>query len=261
MGPAVPGVPVLVRVYEAFRQAKWLMRGGLGSVHVDPLDFIGGTYEHLWYLPFLLVASVIAVPVLRLAIRNAAARRTIGIAAAVIGFAWAVMPVPKIVSSIPLESSWLFFQPVWWATPSLLLSVALACVALERGTGLSVPRSLGVLGLAMFAAGAWANWHVVGRPVPLVTAMGGVGAFWFATSGLIPRAIASRLAPLGASLGMGVYLSHVLFLRAWLMIAERAGIAPTVTTDLVSFAVALAGAVALSILLKRGRWTRWTIGL
>ena len=248
-------------IYEAFRQAKWLIRGGIRNVHVEPLDFIGGTYEHLWYLPYLLVASLLTVPLMRLAIRNTTARRTIGVASAIVGFAWAILPVPKMISSIPVESSWLFFQPVWWATPSLFLAIALACVALERGVGLTMPRSLGLLGLAMFAAGAYVNWSVTSQPYLLSATLAGIGVVWFAGAGLMPRWIANTLGPLGATLGLGIYLSHVLFLRLWVMIAERAHLHPSIVTDVASFAIALAGAIALSTLLRRSRWTCWLIGM
>lgn len=248
-------------IYEAFRQTKWLMRGGLSNVHVDPLDFIGGTYEHLWYLPYLLVASVLAVPVLRLAIRDVKARRAIGIGTAIVGFTWATLPVPKAIASIPPESPWLFLQPVWWATPSLFLAIALACVALQRGAGLTMPRSLGLLGLAMFAAGAWVNWSVLDQPHLLAATLSGIGAIWFAGAGLMPRGLANALGPLGATLGLGIYLSHVLFLRVCVMVAERAQLMPSHALDVASFAVALSGAIALSTLLRRSRWTRWVIGM
>lgn len=248
-------------IYEAFRQAKWFLKGGLSGVRVDPLDFIGGTYEHLWYLPFLLVASVAAVPLLRLAIRSVPARRAIGVAAAVVGFTWAILPVPTIVRSIAPESPWLFFQPVWWAMPSLLLAVALACVVLERGAGLKLPRTLGLLGLAMFVSGAVVNWSVLNQPHLLAATLAGIGAVWLAGAGLMPRVVADALGPIGANLGLGIYLSHVLFLRVFVMATEKLHVAPSAATDVASFAFALGGAVGLSLLLSRTRYTRWLIGL
>lgn len=246
-------------VYESLRQAKTVLKGN--GLRLDPLDFIGGTQEHLWYLPYLLVATVAIVPMIVLAIRNRPARRTIAVVSAAIGFAMAITPVPHAIASIPVDSPWHFLQPVWWATPSLLLAMALACVALDRGTGLGVPRSLGWLGVAMFVSGAIVNWGVLDQPHLLAATLSGVGAVWLAGAGLLPRAFATTVAPLGANLGLGIYLGHVLFLRIFVMAAELAHLPASAMSDVASFAFSLAGAIALSAILRRSRWTRWTIGL
>ena len=247
-------------VYEAMRQAKWVAIGGLGAIEVEPLRFVGGTYEHLWYVPFLLVATVVAVPLIKLAITSRALRATIGIAALVVSVAWAVCPVPTVVATIDATSPWHCLQPAWWAVPSLLVAISLACATIERRRGMTMPRYAGWAGLAMLVGGSWVNWSVNDQPHLLAVTVSGVGAVWIAGASILPRGFARALAPLGGALGMGIYLCHVLFLRAWVIVAEHRHLPESAMTDVLSFAFALVGAIALSTLLNRSRWTSWTIG-
>ncbi|RYG68251.1 hypothetical protein EON77_15695 [bacterium] len=147
------------------------------------------------------------------------------------------------------------------AMPSLLMAVALACVVLQSGAGLKLPRSLGLLGAAMLVSGAIVNWSVWNEPHLLAATLAGIGAVWVAGAGLMPRVVADTLGPIGATLGLGIYLSHVLFLRVFVMASEKLHVAPSAATDVAAFAFSLGGAVVLSWLLSRSRYTRWSIGL
>lgn len=251
-------------VYEAMRQAKWVMNGGLDAVRLEPLRFIGGTHEHLWFVPFLLVATLLAVPAMKFAIAGGPARRAgVAIVAFAAGLAWSLCSVPAAIDAVSPEGPWNFVRPMWWATPSLFVAIALASATIGSDGlgGLRMPRYAGYVGLAMLLVGTCANWDMQERPLLLAATLSGVGAVWMAAGAVLPRAVAGTIAPIGAQLGMGIYLCHVIFLRGCVTVAERTHLSASALTDVLAFAIAFTGAIVLAWLLNRSRWTRWTVGV
>jgi peptidoglycan/LPS O-acetylase OafA/YrhL len=246
--------------YIVLGQAKKLLTGDWSAVNFHWLDLIGGTQEHLWFLPFLLAGTCLAVPLLRAATRHRGARLGIGWAATICAIAWAATPIPGFVHHASPMSPWYWLVHAYWAMPSLFMAIALGCLAIARGDGIRVPRWLGPIGVALFAFGSYLNWSVAYEPILIGTTCAGVGVFWIAGSGLLPRGPVERLAPIGA-FGMGVYLCHPMVLHACKLVAEKLNLAPSPATDVGRFVVALTCAFAMAWLLGRRRWTRWTIGV
>ena len=246
--------------FAALGQAKRILAGEWYLTDVHAVDFIGGTQQHLWFLPFLLVGTCVAVPALRLAVRRPPAGAPMGGTAAACGSAWASAPVPARVSAWGPTSPWHWLVHAWWATPSLFMGVALGCLAIARNDGIRVPRPFGLVGLLLFVVGSYVNWSVVYEPVRLGTTAAGVGMFWIAGSGLLPRRIVAALAPIGA-FGMGIYLCHPVILHVMTMAADHFRVPPAPAIDVARFASAMTGALAMAWLLNRSRWTRWTIGV
>lgn len=246
-------------VYEAFRQSKWVLSGGPDALRLDPLRWIGGTYEHLWFLPFLLVATVCIVPLIRAALTRPRLRTISATIAFLIGVAWTLVPVPAAIATPNPDSRWDFLRPCWWALPSLMigLTIALAMIG-RRGGGLIVSRGVGVAGLILWIAATAVNWNLRTPNLAAATAAG-VGALWLACSGLLPAAVGA-VASLGR-LALGVYLSHVIVLRMLVMFQERSGWEPSPAHEVLAFIAALTGGLVISWALARSRWTRWTIGL
>ena len=247
-------------VYALLSQVKQVVDGGLSSMHLELLDFVGGTQEHLWFLPFLLVGTCVVVPLLRLAIRDRVARIAIGWSAVAVAIAWAAAPIPARVSAWGPASPWHWLVHAWWATPSMFMGLALGCLAISRGSGVRVPHALGLAGVALFAVGSYVNWRVDYQPVLLASTSAGVGMFWIAGSGLLPRRLVAALAPVGAC-GMGIYLCHPMILHVLSMVTDHLRLTPSAAMDATRFAVAVAGALAIAWTLGRTRYTRWTIGI
>lgn len=202
-----------------------------------------GTADHLWFLPFLLIATLLLTPVLSPFVSGrlpAAAGAAACVAAAGVT-AWMLSGQDIALNNSPL-----------FRAPALLLGVALGLVC-HRGWPLIRQAALPVVGVA--AAAGTAAWMFMNSYDVLFATIGAVGMVCLAIyrwpSGL--GRVVTALGPLT----FGAYLAHVPLHRFMLSTANAAGLTPSVGLDLLRIAACVVGSFAIAAVLRRCAWTRW----
>lgn len=237
-------------VYLAFKLAKKTL------APEQPNDFggwemliWGGAY-HLWFLPFLLVVSVAAFPLVRFA-----------------GRCWSLLfGLAVTLACCPCPAFWPAHDAarcVWDALPSALAGCAwgmvvflpavrprCCCAAGERSRRLAWQA-----GLLMFAAsmGLLVYW---GRSNLLETAAGlGLGV---AAVNWPPMPLPHVLAALGR-VSLGIYCAHLLFVKIGESVAAKLHVPATPSLDVVLFISAAIASAACAWVLSRSRATGWLV--
>lgn len=222
----------------------------------QPNDFPGievlltGGFYHLWFLPFVLIVSVIAFAAVRNRMGNAVAETRMALLSAMAGGLLAVKPPPS--QSIVAET----WAEYWWtALPAAFWGISIAVLVRHAREVFQKSQLIPIGGLALFAiAIAW-TWHV-GRST-LTENLAGIGFLIFALAPWQGHLI-RRFASLGA-LAYGIYLSHLLFIKSCEAVATKLDLSVSVALDLTIFAVSLCGSVLLTWLLSKARPTRWLV--
>ncbi len=248
--------------------ARVLKHGGdMHKLEDTPLTFLlVGTAQQLWFLPFLLLAQIVAIGPLRWALGTPARERIV--AGVLVGLGVGVCVARAVLGiDFPIRTEgsgdWrgglaLGFE----ALPAFCWGLA-GALWLGKGLGsLRAPAWLGWLGLLVAVAALAIGW----RPIPPAAVsplalacenIAGVGVFVFALW-LPAPAPPSPLAALGG-LAFGVYLSHVLFIQACNIAAARLHVEPSLGRDLATLAIASIGGAVLTWLLLRSARTRWLV--
>ena len=216
-------------------------------LHVGmPIEFnawilVLGVTEQLWFLPALLVVSVLCFPVIRLAVRGSVTARAVVCAAALIATAVAAMlPFPGSAGDVAIDNT---VQGVYFMLPAVFVGVALAVTMsrpLSARVGGLVFGPLWIIAIAINV--------LVGRSAGIEMAAG-LAAFLLAASAIDGAAV--RLLATGGGVAMGIYLSHVLFVEGIQAAAHRSGFEPSAGLDVVVGATAFAAAWGASVLLRR----------
>ncbi len=222
----------------------------------QPNDFPGfevlwlGSFYHLWFMPFIL-ATTLAVFFAGRAIVGRPVRETITlIACALAGWIIAWLPADRSSATVG------FAQLAVDALPAALWGVALA-IAWQKGAGPALRRS--AVGLAAFViAVALVALNVVLLRSRPVENLAGLAVLVFALADCrLPHL--TRIARLGG-LAYGIYLSHLLFIKALQAVASKLHLAETLPLVAGIFTLAALGSTFLSWLLARSRWTKWLVG-
>jgi peptidoglycan/LPS O-acetylase OafA/YrhL len=253
-------------VYLAFKGVKCVVLPN------QPNDFpgwevfvVGGAY-HLWFLPYLLIASVVTFLAARIA--------TISV-----GWQWAVAAVGVglgCVIAALAPASWptsrydaLYFMLA--TTPAAFWAWA-AAIIYQRSQHLAQPSSLPTMNhvestpsaaeiFALCASGlvfivSCVSLQYAGRQVWLENVAGIAAVAWT----MVPVAPhwASR-AKAWAELSFGVYLGHLLFIKIVEAVFGKLQVSSTVATDVATWAVAVVGATLLAYVCHRTSWARWLL--
>ncbi len=242
-------------IYESIRQLKLIKEGGLSNIQIDWLGFIGGTYEHLWFLPFLLISTILVVPIVKITAHHSLLRKVVSIITLLLAATVAVLPVPREVEALKLP--WLWIRASYWAIPSLLIGISMMTAMIDAKLDLKVPKFLGIVGLITLIFATILQWRSVDPWLPAAT-YGGLGAAWLAMSG-IGKPVLKYFTALGG-MSLGIYLSHVVFLRVLVMVLDKKQIAVSPATDIAGFFFALAGGFITTWILSKSKFTRWTVG-
>ena len=241
-------------IYEALRQAKSLRHGGFQFDALGPFTLLGGTSRHLWFLPFLLICMLLAIPLLTWAGRSPGRGKTVGVLALLAAAAVIALPTPAgLTGTMSADAE--FVLSYYQALPAALVGLALAAVLglPRRVTGWSNAVGLiGIAGVVLTTAGQWR----LPEPTLLLSTLGGVAAWLVAGA---PMAGVASLAWLGR-LSFGIYLSHVVFLRVVVQVAQSRQIPAGPALDAAAFAIALVGSALLTLAFQRSKYTRWTVG-
>jgi len=232
-------------VYLSFKLTKRLL------VPEQPNDFPGieilwvGGFYHLWFMPFILVVSLLAFMLGKMTVARNRLELTVGAAASVAGLLLAITPTVRIIAPDDVSG-----RLAVDALPAVCWAVALG-VLLRRPAGRCLEGPIAaIVGLAL-ATGATA-WMWRFGDAKLAATLGGLG---FMLVALVPVRLPciARLARLGP-LAYGIYLSHMLFIKILEALAAYWGAHVTWQLDVGVF-VAAAG---LSTFLAWGlsRWPR-----
>lgn len=242
-------------IYVLLAEAKFVLQDG--HLHSQPWSTLyAGGHQHLWFLPFLMVMTMLGAILVRLLKHRPHLRTAVAIGfiigGAIIGF----VPEPGWISLRGPDGDLEFWRFAFRALPSACGATAFALLFAMKG---SLPRTtapLAITGAIVFVLALLAmHWLEPLRPLR------GLAGFGLVLVALLPARVGA-LEHVG-SLGRysyGVYLSHVVFVRIFVLWAQRFGLEPTAWLIAMEFAVVLGASLALSIVLSQSRYTRWLLG-
>lgn len=195
-----------------------------------------GVAEQLWFLPVLLVASLVAFPIFRAGIGRPRVAMMLAILFAILAVLACFISPPPYVRDPGTNS---VVRAVYYLLPAVLASISVALInpTLERVLKSPVVTAAAII---LFAITSYVMLSLVRSPA--WEAAGGLSAFVVCFTPLRAKWI-DCLGKIGA-FAMGIYLSHVLWVELLQAVAHRPGHAPAVWLD---FAVAIAS-VLLALL-------------
>ncbi|HJT34497.1 MAG TPA: acyltransferase [Pirellulales bacterium] len=249
----------LVRIYLPF--LGWsgiylLFKFAKGKLLPDqPNDFPGwsilwaGSFYHLWFMPFILVSSLLAFAIAK-AVMGRAGLQWLAAGAALAAGAF-VLAMPDSLLP-PADENPMVIK----ALPSLCWAVTFA-ILYSRGLArwIDSPGCTLFAGLVAVGCSAWV-WQV-GRD-DLAETVAGLAVLIAALGEPTPGWMA-RLGNLGG-LAYGIYLSHLLFVKSFESLANKLHAEINVALDLSIFAAAAVASTALTWALSRFRATSWLVG-
>ena len=241
-------------VYECMRRAKAICHREFETNLLSWWYPLGGSYRHMWFLPFLLITMLIAIPLLKWSARRTGRGRMIAAIAIAIAAVLVARPLPNVLIQ-GLDQHNAFLLSFYQAIPPALVGLALAALLGIPRRAMQWNNTVGLIGVAAIVATTAGQWRL-DEPTLLLSTVGGIGGLLLAGA---PMANIAPLAWLGR-LSFGIYLSHVVFLRIVVQFAHGRGIEPSLTLDCTAFAFALIASTLLTFLLKKTRWTSWLIG-
>jgi peptidoglycan/LPS O-acetylase OafA/YrhL len=227
------------------------------TFHLPPWTTLyAGGHMHLWFLPFLMVVTIIGACLVRgLQSRPWARKIVIGLLVAC-GAGLMMMPEPAWVSTRELAGDMEFWRFAFRAAPTSCLALALALCTAINGR---LPRTTPILaaGGAFLLISALLTEGALDAS-KILRALAGFGCLLVA---LLPvgMPLIERIGRYGRY-SYGVYLSHVVFLRLVVLWIEHHHVAPSLLVDVLSFAFAFTAALGLSVLLGQSKYTRWALG-
>lgn len=210
--------------------------------------FFVGSFYHLWFMPFILAATLGAFTAGKLVIGRAGADWVVCLAGVVAGFAAALAPVPARAQNIDSIS-----RLAWGALPAVFWGVSLG-VFYTRSGGRRWARHWMRWAALLVAGGSVAWLGIAGRGI-LIENLAGFAVVVAALGAGSPSWLA-RPARLGV-LAFGVYLGHLLFIKGLEALATKLRLDASWPLDLSIFLLAAAGSTFLAWSLTRSRWTRW----
>jgi peptidoglycan/LPS O-acetylase OafA/YrhL len=248
-------VPFLVwsAIYLVARNLKHVLLAHEGWVTPDYYHLWLGTAHHLYFLPMLLVVSVLATAVHRACGGSRVARWTVIVAALVAGVVLAVAPRPDWLNYARGEGY--FFLQGWRCLPSMLLALGLAWGCASLGREVVVTGLVGLFGAALTVAmvglqirygysRAERTLSGLGWMLAALAAWRGPWVHWLARAGRH---------------SYGMYLSHVLVIEGVQAVAHRAGLGSSVGLDVATIVCGGLGAWALAAGLGRYRRLAWLV--
>ncbi len=240
-------------IYLALQETKgFLETHHLPNLHWHVLYY--GGHEHLWFLPYLLVVTVVGAILVCLLHDRPRARRTVSIVLVLLGVASCFWKQPAWIEARIDDVE--FWRYAFRAMPTVFFSIALALETASRGT---LPRSTpqvatGGLFLVLLAL----MLQVSEGPLKALRTCAGFGVLLIA---LLPihAPFWERVGRLGRY-SYGIYLSHLLFIRIVVLWMHRYEVRPSLTLDVLTFVFAFVSASVLSVLMSQSKYTRWALG-
>jgi peptidoglycan/LPS O-acetylase OafA/YrhL len=230
---------------------KWVKSAVLPD---QPNDFPGvsafwtGTFFHLWFMPFVLLATLAVFVLGREVIEHP---RTQWFACAALlagGLACALVDRPAFALADPG-----FTLLVWQALPAVCWGFALALAVSSSGKSLFTSRLVTACAAIAFI-GLLAWLAAFGRN----TLIENLAGMLFLIAALAPRAPVwiGRIGRFG-SLAYGIYLAHMLVIKVLEAVATRERLTVSWLLDVAIFIAAALGSTLIAWLLARSPRTRW----
>ena len=235
-------------IYLAF---KWVKSAVLPD---QQNDFPGvsalwtGTFFHLWFMPFVLLATLAVFLLGREIIKRPRTPWFASASLLAIGLACALFDRPAFAVADPG-----FTLLVWQALPAVCWGTALAIAFPTGETSLLASRS--VTACAAIAFLALVAWLAAFGRNTLIENLAGI---LFLIAALAPSAPAwiGRIGQFG-SLAYGIYLAHMLVIKVLEAVATRGGLHVSWPLDVAIFIAAVLGSTLIAWLLSRSPRTRW----
>lgn len=240
-------------VYLAARGVNYLVFGKVTALEWNWGVLFYGTIYHLWFLPYLLVATVVTLPMMYVGLKRPGVMLPMAAVMMVVAGAIIVLPtfpLPDdhqdpvriegiVFGRLPGFLLGLGFGMLWASgyRPRVRMQTAVVCLVVAGiAVGLTVASELPALLLNRVAGvcgliAAFAPWR-------------GAAARWLAGMG---------------ALGFGVYLSHVLFVEFAVAATRRMGLEPSLSTDIAAIVFVTGASFGLSYAIRNVRALRWLI--
>jgi peptidoglycan/LPS O-acetylase OafA/YrhL len=251
-------MPFLVwsAVYLGVRDVKRMKLTHLGPAKLTLSMIWKGTEYHLWFLPYLLVASILLCAVHKFIIQKRPNLRwtMIGLALAA-GVVACYFGKPNGSGEDYSEPAFEYFQ--WRINlPATFWAMAFAWAMAAGPMVYRISSLVGWGGLALaFTCSVWQAVHDIAL---FPRAMTGLGCMLAALSPW-KQQLWAGVAKLGRR-GYGIYLCHVLPIEIVKAITNKKGFAHTPALDVAVFAVSFVAAVSIALLLDRSKKTAWLNG-
>jgi peptidoglycan/LPS O-acetylase OafA/YrhL len=240
-------------IYLGVRWANALLVSHRGTVHTTLIDFFwNGEAFHLWFLPFIFLATIGAFALAKLVRAAPWLRLPLALILFGLGLMLALYRVPEVVPQLGYAAL-LSYESL----PACFLALALALVEIRFNGTVDAPRLVfGSLLVVLWLVGGLALGMQDNRALATIAGFGFllVSLGWSATE---------RMQVIGylGSISFGIYLVHLLFVETIYQLLPKLGLNDQrATTQLAVFVVALAGSVAMVELLRVPKRTRWLLG-
>ncbi|MEQ8836987.1 MAG: acyltransferase, partial [Lacipirellulaceae bacterium] len=229
--------------------------GGLTATTCLPAlsweTLLDGTVHHLWFLPYIVVASVAALAATKLVLSCPLLRLPVALVCLVTGFTTAVLtadeaPVPNIYA----------VELAYQTLPSACWAVAIALYA-DRWQWLGKADAAGILGSLLFFAGSAWLWQN-GRN-SLAENLAGCGLLLATLPDTFTRglSVSGSLAKQLGAWSFGIYVVHILFVEGIQDVLHALQIEASPTIDLIIYVLSIIGSVAVTILASQFAGLSW----
>lgn len=211
-------------------------------------DFLwDGTAHHLWFLPFVFVASSLSFAVARWTEKLRSSYWPIAAFCAGLGLVFALQHAPNSFKILGYTS-----ELSADVLPSVLLAIAFAMIYARAAPELFCRRIVTVAGVLLWLI-CLAILLTTGRTILLET-LSGFGLF-LASLNRSSTPLTARMAGWG-KFAFGIYILHVLFLEGFQDIARKIGWPPSPENDVITFLVTLVACAISIFVLNRNAQAR-----
>ncbi|HEY0552456.1 MAG TPA: acyltransferase family protein [Verrucomicrobiae bacterium] len=236
-------------IYLGARLLKHTLTGDGAPITLSSATLLNGTAHHLWFLPFICLASILAyVAVQYVGPPRPEAEGWFALAFLLVGIGFALTPCPVIIQTVEFPISY-FIDHSWDALPAIFFGAALFCLLR------SVEPPLLVRAAALLLAFVAIAWEFVLGVHALAPHIAGASILLFTTT-QANRDWMKWIWP-WAQLAFVVYLVHVLFVEALQTLANRYGGVQSLSADLSIWALALVVSVLTAKFISRSRAVAW----
>lgn len=226
------------------------------------LWLFGGDY-HLWFLPFILATSLMLYPVVCFSRKHPEQRLSLALAAFLLGILLAIVLSMSPEIDHPLGYMLMALPSLLWGAALAWLHRSASAEGFSRAPRKSIanlsPPSLSTSSLVglllLFATSVWCLLEL-GRSVFFESA---AGTMILVVALHCPTWLRSPWLARCGRVSLGIYCSHLLFLKALQpLIGPPAWSSPWIGAIVMATVVTIA-ATSLSLLLARSRTTRWLV--
>jgi fucose 4-O-acetylase-like acetyltransferase len=238
--------------YLLFRDACRYFVSKEPLVSVGPMTLLSGGQTHLWFLPFILISSLAAFPIVRAALRSAARARFLAISCALTGLMLALVRPPHFAPELDTSN---FYRCAWFALPSVFWGIAIALsdelvVALRQRAPLTTM-------IAVFIAAISITSGVLNGV--MVWEKNLAGTAWLLAALSVPRGRWHSWVSRWAPLAFGLYLLHPLILGLLRAVAQVARVHHQTWVDVANFPLTVVCGITLAWIMRRHRALRWLV--